>query len=404
MGGMIEIKPSEDQGAAKILVIGVGGGGNNAINRMVDENVEGVELVAINTDKQVLALNKANIKIQIGEKCTKGLGAGAKPEVGAMAVEENKEEIKELIKDVDMVFVTCGMGGGTGTGAAPVVAEIARQEGVLVVGVVTKPFGFEGRPRMANAMNGIARLKENVDSLIVIPNDKLLQICDKRTSMPDALKKADEVLQQSVQGITDIIQEKGLLNLDFADVQKAMRDSGTAHIGIGHASGDNKAIDAMKMAINSPLLETSVDSAKSIIVNITGKIALSEANDALEELYNLVGPDTEVLFGFVDEELAEDEISITLIATGVDEPKSSGITARPVMTAPAAKPAPSAKPIPEVPTFTQTRSTTNTAAPKAVTPAPATRPASTPTPASVNPTVNANGNGGIKLPDFLKRG
>ena len=232
---MLEIKSNDERTPARILVIGVGGAGNNAVNRMIDENVEGVELIAINTDKQALSLSRATTKIQIGEKLTKGLGAGAKPEIGASAVEENREEIVDIIKDANMVFVTCGMGGGTGTGAAPVVAEMARNLGILTVGVVTKPFGFEGKPRMRNAQEGIARLKENVDTLIVIPNDKLLQICDKRTSIPDALKKADQVLQQGVQGVTDLINKPGLINLDFADIQTVMRDKGIAHIGIGSA-------------------------------------------------------------------------------------------------------------------------------------------------------------------------
>ena len=249
----------------------MGGAGNNAVNRMIDENVEGVELIAINTDKQALSLSRATTKIQIGEKLTKGLGAGAKPEIGANAVEENREEITDIMKDANMVFVTCGMGGGTGTGAAPVVAEMARNLGILTVGVVTKPFGFEGKPRMKNAMDGIARLKENVDTLIVIPNDKLLQICDKRTSIPDALKKADQVLQQGVQGVTDLINKPGLINLDFADVKTVMVDKGVAHIGIGTATGDDKAIEAVKQAVTSPLLETTIEGASHVIINISGE-------------------------------------------------------------------------------------------------------------------------------------
>ena len=230
---MLELMSNEENTQAKILVIGVGGAGNNAVNRMIDEEVEGVDLIGINTDKQALNSCKAPIKVQIGEKLTKGLGAGAKPEVGAGAVEENRDEITDLLKGANMVFVTCGMGGGTGTGAAPIVAEIAKSMGILTVGVVTKPFVFEGRPRMKNALAGIEKLKANVDTLIVIPNDKLLQICDKRTTIPDAFKKADEVLQQGVQGITDLIYKPGLINLDFADIQTVMRDKGVAHIGIG---------------------------------------------------------------------------------------------------------------------------------------------------------------------------
>ncbi len=315
---MFELRPEENKTPAKIVVLGVGGAGNNAVNRMVDENVEGVELVAVNTDKQALALNKANTKIQIGEKLTKGLGAGAKPEIGAQAVEENREEIVDLVKDMDMVFVTCGMGGGTGTGAAPVIAEIARNQGVLVVGVVTKPFGFEGKPRMNNAMAGIERLKQNVDTLIVIPNDKLLQICDKRTSIPDALKKADEVLQQGVQGVTDLISRPGLINLDFADINTVMRDSGIAHIGIGVAGGENRAVDAIKAAMESPLLETTVSGATDIIVNISDNAAIQDTNEAIGYLQEVAGADVNIIFGTSVNDTVDEEISVTIIATGID--------------------------------------------------------------------------------------
>lgn len=315
---MFELRPEENKTPAKIVVLGVGGAGNNAVNRMVDENVEGVELVAVNTDKQALALNKANTKIQIGEKLTKGLGAGAKPEIGAQAVEENREEIVDLVKDMDMVFVTCGMGGGTGTGAAPVIAEIAKNQGVLVIGVVTKPFGFEGKPRMNNALAGIERLKQNVDTLIVIPNDKLLQICDKRTSIPDALKKADEVLQQGVQGVTDLISKPGLINLDFADINTVMRDSGIAHIGIGKAAGENRAVDAIKAAMESPLLETTVSGATDIIVNISDNAGLYDTNEAIGYLQEVAGPEVNIIFGTTLNETVDEEISITIIATGID--------------------------------------------------------------------------------------
>ncbi|MCM1181123.1 MAG: cell division protein FtsZ [Clostridium sp.] len=315
---MLEIKTFEEKGPAKILVIGVGGAGNNAVNRMVDENINGVDLVAINTDKQVLATSKAPTKIQIGEKLTKGLGAGAKPEVGAGAIEENREEITELVKDADMVFVTCGMGGGTGTGAAPVVAEISRGLGILTVGVVTKPFSFEGKPRMNNALAGIDRLKDNVDTLIVVPNDKLLQICDKRTTIPDALKKADEVLQQGVQGVTDLIQSPGIINLDFADIQSVMRDKGIAHIGIGRGSGEDKAVEAIKQAMESPLLETTVSGATDIIINFAGNIGMIEAYDAVNYLTEAAGEDVNIIFGTVDNETLGDEVSITIIATGIE--------------------------------------------------------------------------------------
>lgn len=315
---MLEIKTLEEKGPAKILVIGVGGAGNNAVNRMIDENINGVDLVAINTDKQVLATSKAPTKIQIGEKLTKGLGAGAKPEVGAGAIEENREEITELVKDADMVFVTCGMGGGTGTGAAPIVAEIAKNLGILTVGVVTKPFSFEGKPRMNNALAGIDKLKNNVDTLIVVPNDKLLQICDKRTTIPDALKKADEVLQQGVQGVTDLIQSPGIINLDFADIQSVMRDKGIAHIGIGRGSGEDKAVEAIKQAMESPLLETTVSGATDIIINFAGNIGMIEAYDAVNYLTEAAGDDVNIIFGTVDNETMGDEVSITIIATGIE--------------------------------------------------------------------------------------
>ena len=317
---MFEIKPNDDQAQPKIFVIGVGGGGNNAVNRMADEHIGGVELVGINTDKQTLDACKAPVRIQIGEKLTKGLGAGAKPEIGANAVEENREEIKDLIKDADMVFVTCGMGGGTGTGAAPVVAEISKSLGILTVGVVTKPFSFEGKPRMNNAMSGIEKLSQNVDTLIVVPNDKLLEICDKRTKLPDALKKADTVLQQGVQGITDLIYRPGLIDLDFADIQTVMRDKGVAHIGIGKASGEDKAVQAMKIAMNSPLLETTVHGASDIIINFSGDIGIMDTNEALAFLNEEVGGEPNIIFGTVESgDEVEDEISVTIVATGLKE-------------------------------------------------------------------------------------
>ena len=290
---MVEIMPSVENTQARILVIGVGGAGNNAVNRMVDENVQGVELVGVNTDRQALSLCKASTKIQIGEKLTKGLGAGAKPEIGEAAVEENREEITELVTGADMVFVTCGMGGGTGTGAAPIIAEIAKGLGILTVGVVTKPFSFEGKPRMNNAMSGIARLQDQVDTMIVIPNDKLLQICDKRTTIPDALKKADEVLQQGVQGITDMIYNPGLINVDFADIQTVMRDKGIAHIGMGVA---DEELEAIKTAMESPLLETTVAGATDVIVNFAGAVGMLEAQQAVEYLKDEAGAEVNVIF------------------------------------------------------------------------------------------------------------
>lgn len=313
------IKINDDtETSAKIIVVGVGGAGNNAVNRMVDENIGGVEFIGINTDKQALKLCKAPTVLQIGEKLTKGLGAGAKPEVGEKAAEENTEELTQALKGADMVFVTCGMGGGTGTGAAPVVARIAKDMGILTVGVVTKPFRFEAKQRMNNAIGGIEKLKESVDTLIVIPNDKLLEIVDRRTTMPDALKKADEVLQQAVQGITDLINVPGLINLDFADVQTVMKDKGIAHIGIGNAKGDDKAIEAVKQAVTSPLLETTIEGASHVIINISGDISLIEANEAASYVQELAGESANIIFGAMYDDTVQDEATITVIATGLD--------------------------------------------------------------------------------------
>lgn len=316
---MLEIMTSEADSSAKIIVIGVGGAGNNAVNRMIDENIGGVEFIGINTDKQALALCKAPTLIQIGEKLTKGLGAGAQPEIGEKAAEESSEELNAAIKGADMVFVTCGMGGGTGTGAAPVVAKIAKDMGILTVGVVTKPFKFEAKARMVNALGGIERLKDSVDTLIVIPNDKLLEIVDRRTTMPDALKKADEVLQQAVQGITDLINLPALINLDFADVQTVMKDKGMAHIGIGNAKGDEKAIEAVKLAVASPLLETTINGASHVIINISGDISLMDANDAASYVQDLAGDNANIIFGAKFDETKTDEATITVIATGLEE-------------------------------------------------------------------------------------
>ena len=316
---MLEIKSNDAESACKIIVVGVGGAGNNAVNRMVDENITGVEFIGINTDKQALQLCKAPKLIQIGEKLTKGLGAGAKPEIGQKAAEESSEEISAALKGADMVFVTCGMGGGTGTGAAPVVAKLAKDMGILTVGVVTKPFSFEARVRMQNAMLGIQNIKSNVDTLIVIPNDKLLQIVDRRTTMPDALKKADEVLQQAVQGITDLINVPAVINLDFADVQTVMKDKGIAHIGIGTGKGDEKASEAVKMAVESPLLETKINGASSVIINISGDITLQDASDASEYVRQLAGNDVNIIFGAMYDENQQESCTITVIATGIDD-------------------------------------------------------------------------------------
>lgn len=326
---MLEITTNEQDQNAKIIVIGVGGAGNNAVNRMIDEQITGVEFIGINTDKQALQLCKAPNTIQIGEKLTKGLGAGAQPEVGEKAAEENVEELRQAIHGADMVFVTCGMGGGTGTGATPVVAKISKELGILTVGVVTKPFKFEGKARMNNAMSGIDKLKANVDTLIVIPNDKLLQIVDKKTTIPDALKKADEVLQQAVQGITDLITVPGLINLDFADIKTVMENKGVAHIGIGTATGDDKAIEAVQQAVTSPLLETTIEGASHVIINISGDISLIEANEAAEYVQNLTGESANIIFGAMFDDSEEDTCSITVIATGIEE--KSGVDVNNVM-------------------------------------------------------------------------
>ena len=314
---MLEIKTNESEAAARIIVVGVGGGGNNAVNRMIDEQIAGVEFIAVNTDKQALQLCKAPTLMQIGEKLTKGLGAGAQPEVGEKAAEESAEEISAALKGADMVFVTCGMGGGTGTGAATVVARIAKEQGALTVAVVTKPFRFESRTRMANALAGIDKLKENVDTMIVIPNDKLLEVVDRRTTMPEALKKADEVLQQGIQGITDLINVPSLINLDFADIQTVMKDKGIAHIGIGEGRGDDKALEAVKQAVASPLLETTIQGASHVIINISGDITLMDASDAADYVQELAGENANIIFGAMYDDTRSDEATITVIATGL---------------------------------------------------------------------------------------
>ena len=316
---MLEIMSNEAESTAKIIVIGVGGAGNNAVNRMVEEAIGGVEFVGVNTDKQALTLCKAPTVLQIGEKITKGLGAGAQPEVGQKAAEESIEEVKQLMEGADMVFVTCGMGGGTGTGAAPVIAAAAKEMGILTVGVVTKPFRFEAKTRMNNALAGIENLKKAVDTLIVIPNDKLLEVVDRRTTMPEALKKADEVLQQAVQGITDLINLPALINLDFADVQTVMTDKGIAHIGIGEARGDDKAMEAVQQAVSSPLLETTIKGATHVIINISGDISLMDANDAASYVQELTGEDANIIFGAMYDDTVADYCRITVIATGLND-------------------------------------------------------------------------------------
>ena len=320
---MLEIMSNEAESSAKIIVIGVGGAGNNAVNRMVEEAIGGVEFVGVNTDKQALTLCKAPTVLQIGEKITKGLGAGAQPEVGQKAAEESIEEVKQLMEGADMVFVTCGMGGGTGTGAAPVIAAAAKEMGILTVGVVTKPFRFEARTRMNNALAGIENLKKAVDTLIVIPNDKLLEVVDRRTTMPEALKKADEVLQQAVQGITDLINVPAVINLDFADVQTVMRDKGIAHIGIGEGKGDDKAVMAVKAAVESPLLETTIAGATDIIINVSGDISMFDASDAVDYVREITGDDVNIIFGAMYDSNQADYCRITVIATGIEETPAS---------------------------------------------------------------------------------
>jgi cell division protein FtsZ len=306
---------------AQIKVVGVGGGGNNGVNRMIAAGLRGVEFIAINTDKQALFLSKANTKIQIGEKLTKGLGAGANPEIGEKAANESRDEISQSIKGADMVFVTTGMGGGTGTGAAPIVAQVAKEMGILTVGVVTKPFMFEGRKRMQNAERGIENLRASVDTLITIPNDRLLQVVEKKTSIVEAFRIADDVLRQGVQGISDLIAVPGLVNLDFADVKTIMMDTGLAHMGIGRAAGENRAEEAAKQAIHSPLLETSIEGARGVLLNITGgaDLGLFEVNLAAELVQKSADPDANIIFGAVIDENLKDEIILTVIATGFEK-------------------------------------------------------------------------------------
>ncbi len=312
---------------AVIKVIGVGGAGNNAVNRMIESGIEGVEFIAINTDRQALMLSKAKTKIQIGEKITRGLGAGANPDIGEQAAEESKNDISEAIKGADMVFVTAGMGGGTGTGAAPTVAAIAKEMGILTIAVVSKPFTFEGKKRLTQAERGIESLKGKVDTLVVIPNDKLLQVIDRKTTMMEAFKMADDILRQGVQGISDLIKVPGLVNLDFADVKTIMLNTGMAHMGIGRASGENRAEDAAKQAIQSPLLETTIEGARGVIINVTGgeNLGLHEVNTAAELVQRSVDPEANIIFGAVIDKSLDEDITITVIATGFDKPTTSTI-------------------------------------------------------------------------------
>lgn len=318
---MIEFQHEEQNSFASIKVVGCGGGGNNAVNRMVDAGLRGVEFISVNTDRQALQLSNAQVKIQIGEKLTKGLGAGAVPEVGRRAAEESREEIAQALKGADLVFITAGMGGGTGTGAAPIVAEIARDLGTLTIAVVTKPFNFEGKQRMKNAETGIAELKQHVDTLVVIPNDRLLQVVSKGTTMLEAFRIADDILRQGIQGISDLIAVPAMINLDFADVKTVMESGGMAHMGIGVGSGESKLVDAAKNAISSPLLETNIDGARAVLINVTGgpDISIVDINEAANLVMEAADPDANIIFGAGIDETLGDEVRITVIATGFEK-------------------------------------------------------------------------------------
>ncbi len=318
---MIEFQNEEQNTFASIKVVGCGGGGNNAVNRMVDAGLRGVEFISINTDRQALGQSNAQVKIQIGEKLTKGLGAGAIPEVGRRAAEESREEIASALKGADLVFITAGMGGGTGTGAAPIVAEIARDLGTLTIAVVTKPFNFEGKQRMKNAEAGIDELKQHVDTLVVIPNDRLLQVVNKGTTMLEAFRIADDVLRQGIQGISDLIAVPAMINLDFADVKTVMESGGMAHMGIGIGSGENRLVEAAKNAIASPLLETNIDGARAVLINVTGgpDISIVDINEAANLIMEAADPDANIIFGAGIDETMSDEVRITVIATGFEK-------------------------------------------------------------------------------------
>ena len=308
-----------------IKVVGVGGGGNNVVNRMVKTGTKGVDFIAVNTDKQALAVSSATYKIQIGEKLTNGQGAGSDPEVGRKSAEENRTQISKALEDADMVFITAGMGGGTGTGAAPIVADIAKELGVLTVGVVTKPFRFEGMRRMKQAEGGITELRNKVDSLVIIPNERLKLATDQKITMVNAFEIADDVLQQAVQSISDLIKNTGFINLDFADVSAVMKDAGRAHMGVGRAAGKNKAEEAARMAISSPLLETSINGAKGVLINVTGSmdIGLEEVETAANLVQEAAHPEANIIFGAAFDDTLEDELRVTVIATGFDEVESS---------------------------------------------------------------------------------
>lgn len=305
---------------AQLKVVGVGGGGSNAVNRMIEAGLQGVEFIALNTDAQALMHCNATYKVRLGEKLTRGLGAGSNPEIGQRAAEESRDEVRALLQGADMVFITAGMGGGTGTGATPIVAELAKEAGALTVGVVTRPFTFEGRVRSQQAERGIQALREKVDTLITIPNDRLLQVVEKKTSIVEAFRMADDVLRQGVQGISDLITVPGLINLDFADVRTIMTNAGSALMGIGRASGEDRAVKAAKAAVSSPLLEASIEGARGILLNITGSssLGLFEVNEAAEIIAEAADPEANIIFGAVIDETLEDEIRVTVIATGFE--------------------------------------------------------------------------------------
>ena len=372
---MLEFDFNEkDTNAAVIRVVGVGGGGNNAVQRMIEDGLQGADFVVVNTDKQILALAKAEEKLLIGEKLTKGLGAGGQPEVGMKAAQENEDEIRQMLSGADMVFVTAGMGGGTGTGAAPVVAKVAKDMGILTVGVVTKPFRFEGAKKMRSAEAGIALLKQNVDTLITIANDKLLAMADKRTTMQESFRMADSILRQGVQGISDLITRPGLINLDFADVRTTMQDKGIAHMGIGRASGDERAKNAAQMAIHSPLLDTSIEGAGHVLVNVCGgpDMGILEFEEVTDAITAMAAPDAEIIVGTSFDETLEDELVVTVIATNFrdeNEKSVSNVKApgkKPVVTVPEPtrpQPIPVQQPIqpvePEQPSFLKPRAAEN---------------------------------------------
>mgnify|MGYP002511872177 FL=1 len=333
---MLEFDIPRSSNMAQIKVVGVGGGGNNAVDRMIEDGLDGVEFISVNTDSQQLVDSKSPVKIQIGEKLTKGLGAGGNPDIGERSAEETQEEVAQALKGADMVFITAGMGGGTGTGAAPKIASISKEMGILTVGVVTKPFNFEGKKRMANAERGIMELKKNVDTLVIIPNQRLMSVIDKKTTLTEAFKKVDEVLRQGVQGIADLISKPGVINLDFADVRTIMADQGIAHMGIGQASGENKAEVAAKAAIQSPLLETTIEGAKSVLINFSGDsdLGLLETEEAAELIRESLDPEAEIIFGTTINEDLTDQVVVTVIATGLEDDDAPVVQPQPVQPQP----------------------------------------------------------------------